>query len=132
MISQLFYQHLLTHFLSKDMNLLVKPLRNQFLGLFCGLSYFFLFISNFLFFYYLLYLYCPLLFQSFFLFSASSLLFFSFLLFISAILISSVLVSTAYYTPLNILSSLLLLFSSQFQDCGEQAIAFLRLYLSEL
>ena len=123
----------LTCFLSKDMNLFVEHLRNQFFGLFfkfCGVP---LIIPNLLFFCYLFYFYCFFCFcfssfsflpLSFALTSLTSFLFFPFSLplFVFAILTFSTLVSTTYYTSLNTLSSSLLLPSSQFQDCGKLAI----------
>jgi len=48
------------------------------------------------------------------------------LLFVSPIPIFLALVSTAFYTHLDTLSSSLSQSSSQFQDCGEQAITFLK------
>ena len=114
------------------MNSLIEPLRNQFLGLFFKLCCFLFLIPNLLFFYYLIYFHYPLL-PSFFLFfflSVLSLLIsfllpsFSLPLFVSAILTFPTSVSTAFDTSLDTLSSLLLLFSSQFQNCSKQAIAF--------
>ena len=136
MISYFFHWHSFTHFLSKDMNLLVKPLRNQFLGLFFGLCCFYLLhpkspISL---------LFSLLLLFSLFLDFSSPL--FSVLSFLvsflfppfyllpsaSTTLTFIALVSTVFHTLLNILSFLPLLFSSQFQDYGEQAMVFLGLH----
>ena len=68
MILQLFHWHSFTYFLSKDMNLFVEPLRNQFLTLFFELCYFFFFIQNFPLLCHLIYFYCLLLFWFFLLF----------------------------------------------------------------
>ena len=133
MISYFFHWHSFTHFLSKDMNLLVKPLRNQFLGLFFGLCCFYLLhpkspISL---------LFSLLLLFSLFLDFSSPL--FSVLSFLvsflfppfyllpsaSTTLTFIALVSIAFYISLDTLSLSLLLFSSQSQDCGKQAITFL-------
>ena len=69
MIPYLLCWHLLTCFLSEDIDPFVKPLRNQFLNLFFRFFCFLLFISNFPFLYYLLYLHYPLFFCFLFLFS---------------------------------------------------------------
>ena len=58
-----------------------------------------------------------------------SLLFsFFFLSFVFSILLFFALVSTAFHILLGTLSSSLLPFSSQSQDCGEKAMVFLRLH----
>ena len=49
---------------------------------------------------------------------------YSSLLFVFTTPVFSTLVSTAFHTLLGIFSSLPLLFSSQFQDCSKQVIAF--------
>ena len=81
MISYFLCQHSLTCFPSKDTNLLVESLRNQFLSFFFRFCYLFLLIPNFLFFCYLLYFHhsFPLLFfLLLLLFSLFSFFFFSF------------------------------------------------------
>ena len=105
------------------MDLLIEPLRNQFLGLFFRFCYFFLFLPNFPFLCYFIYFYYLLL-------LLFSLLFHFFSLSIFSILTSFALVSTTYYTLLGTLSSLSLLFSSWFQDCDELAIAFPKLHFT--
>ena len=105
----------------------------QFLCLF--FHYFFFFILDFPFFCYLLYLYLSFfLWFLLFLFFVLSLLV-SFLPLPSflpssafAILTSLALASTALHTLLDTSLSLLFLFSSQFQDYGEPAMAFPKLH----
>ena len=119
MISHLLCQHPLTCFFSKDMDLSMKPLKNQFLDLFFRYCCFFFLIPNLLFFCYFLYLYYSFVFFSISLFSASSLLPSA-----SAILVFSTLASTAFHTLLDISSSLSFLFSSYFQDHGKLTTVF--------
>ena len=133
MVSQLLNWYSLTCFLSKDMDLLVESLRNQFLNLFFRLCCFLFLILNLLLFCHFLYFYCSILFCFFLLFfSLFSLLVsflllpFSYSLFAFAILTFSVLVFTAFHTLLDILLSLPLLFSSQFQYFNKQATVFLK------
>ena len=121
------------------MNLLVEFLEYQFLILFFEFFWFFFFISNLLLFCYFIHFHCSLLFWFFifFYFSSSSsapsllvyfpLLSSSPLLSVSTAITFSSLVSTAYYTLLDILSCSLLLFSNKFQNCGKLATVFLKL-----
>ena len=121
----------------KSICLLVEPLRNQFLGPFFRLCYFLFLIPNFPFFYHLLYFYysfflwffLPFSFFLQLLFSSSHLSFFL-LSFTFTILVFSALISTIFHTLLDILSSLLLLFSSQSQDCGKPTIPFPKLHFT--
>ena len=76
MITQLLYWHPLTCFLSKDINLLVEFLRNQFLSLFLKFCCFFFLVLNFLFLYQFLYFYY-FFFNSFYFCSFSYFFFFS-------------------------------------------------------
>ena len=95
-----------------------------------------LFIPNFPLFCYLFYFHCPFSFWPFLFFLFFLLLFLplfplslsSLLLFVFLIPIFPTLVSTASYILLDISSSLLLLFSNQSQNCGEQAIVFPKLH----
>jgi len=80
-----------------------------------------------LFLYYSLHLYYLFLFWFFLDFFSSLSLYYLFnLVFIT--LVFSALVSITFYIFLDILSSLLLLFSSQFQDCSKPVTSFTRLY----
>ena len=89
-ISYLLYQYPLTCFLSKNMDLFIEPLRDQFLGLFFRFCHFLHFISNLLLLCYLLHFHCFLIFWFlFFIFSSffcffSSHFFFSFSFFSSS------------------------------------------------
>ena len=116
------------------MNLLIESWKNQFFSFFFWLHYFFFFfIPNFLFFYHLFQFHnlFPFIFSFSYFHSLLVSYPFSFFPLISfgfTISIFLVLVFTTFHTPLDILSSWSLLFSSQSQDCGEQAIVFLRLH----
>ena len=118
MIPHLIHQHSLACLLSKNMNLLMEPLKNQFLDLFLRFCYFFLLILNLPFFCYLLHFYYSILFYFIFFLSSLLSLLISFSLppsslslFISTTMTSPVSVSTAYHTSLDTSSFLSLLFS---------------------
>ena len=107
----------------------MKPSKNKFLGLFFRLCHFLLLIPNLPFFCHLFYLHYLFFFWFFlFLFTFFPLFLSSLLSFVFATLILPALVFTAFHTLLDILSSLLLLFSNQFQNCSILAIAFLKLH----
>ena len=109
----------------------MESLRNQFLSLFFKICYFLFFVSNILFLCYFLHFYHSFSFLFFLLLLFLLLfLFFSFLFSssASAILTFPALVFTTSHTLLDILSFLLLFFSSHLQDCDEQAIAFSKIH----
>ena len=119
------------------MNPPMKLYWDQFLSLFLQFCHFFFFISYFPLFHYFPYFYFFLFFcfpSSFLFFLPVSFLLLPFSLssFISAILTFLASVSTALYILLSILLSLLLLFSSQSQDCGKLAITFPRLRFTSI
>jgi len=126
MISQLLYWHPLTCFLFKDMDLLVESFKTNFLASSSSqISHFSAIFFTSIVFFFLGFFYLSPSSTPFLLFYFSLSLF-SFLLSTSTILTSPILVSTTYYTSLDTLSSLFLLFSSQYQNYSRLAIVFPR------
>ena len=127
-------EHSFTLFLFKHMNLLVETFLYQLLHFLSWFCYFFFLFPNFPFFCHLCYLHCPLLFWPFLLLIFFLLfLFFLFMLLsfsplASTILTSFTLVSTTFYTFLDISSFTPPLFSSQSHGYSMQVLVFLKLH----